>query len=73
MAAVLRWAGDDEEPAPATLPSSFPSSRHRHRGRRTPGQPFEIPAELGAAVWRGTELGSSVTTVVPSGFPGARH
>lgn len=65
MAATLRWAGDDEEPVPA----SFPSSHHRHRGRRTPGQAFEIPPELGATVWRGTELGSSITTVVPSGFP----
>lgn len=65
MAAVLQWAGDDEEPAPA----SFPSSQHRHRGRRTPGQLAELPPEIGAAIWRGTELGSTVTKVLASGFP----
>jgi protein ImuA len=64
MAAVLRWTGDDEEPVPASLPAA----RSRHRGRRTPGQPLELPPEVGSAVWRGTELGSSVATVVSSGF-----
>lgn len=65
MAAVLRWAGDDEEPVPASLPAS----RSRHRGRRTPGQPPELPPELSSSVWRGAELGSTVTKVLSSGFP----
>ena len=64
MAAVLKWAGDDEEPTPA----SFPSSQHRQRGRRTPGQPVELAPEINAAIWRGTELGSSVTKVLSSGY-----
>jgi protein ImuA len=64
MAAVLRWTGDEDEPVPAPLPSA-----RRHRGRRTPGQALELPPELSSAVWRGTELGSSVTTVLSSGFP----
>lgn len=64
MATALHWTGDDEEPVPA----SFPSSMHRVRGRRTPWRPGELPPEVQAAIWRGTELGSSVTTVVSSGF-----
>ena len=64
MVAVLKWTGDEEEPVPASLPTS-----RRHRGRRTPGQPFELPPELGNSVWRGNELGSPVTAVLPSGFP----
>ncbi len=65
MAAVLEWAGDDEEP----VPSSFPSSQHRTRGRRTPVSPGFLPPEIEAALWRGNQLGSPVTSVVPSGFP----
>lgn len=64
MAAVLQWAGDDEEP----VPSSFPSSQHRTRGRRTPARPGELPPEVEAAIWRGNELGSPITHVLSSGF-----
>ena len=64
MLVALPWAGDEEEPVPAT----FPSSQHRTRGRRTPARPGELPPEIAAAIWRGNELGSPVTTVVPSGF-----
>jgi len=65
MATALHWDAGDEEP----VPSSFPSSQHRVRGRRTPLRQGELPAEVAAAVWRGTELGSPVTTVLSSGFP----
>jgi len=65
MATALHWTGDDEEPVPA----SFPSSQHRTRGRRTPARPGEVPPEVEAAIWRGTELGSHVSKVVASGFP----
>ena len=65
MATALHWAGDDEDPVPA----SFPSSQHRTRGRRTPVRPGDVPAELQAAVWRGSELGSPISKVVSSGFP----
>ena len=64
MAAVLEWAGDDEEPVPA----SFPSSQHRTRGRRTPARSGELPPEIEAAIWRADQLGSPVTSVVSSGF-----
>ena len=64
MAAVLDWAGDDEEPVPA----SFPSSQHRTRGRRTPARPGELPPDIEAAIWRGDQLGSPVTRVIASGF-----
>jgi len=64
MAAILEWAGDDEEPVPA----SFPSSQHRVRGRRTPARPGELPPDIEAAIWRGNQLGSPVTSVVASGF-----
>ncbi len=64
MAAVLQWAGDDEEPVPA----SFPSSQHCVRGRRTPACPGELPPEIEAAIWRGDQLGSPVVSVVASGF-----
>lgn len=65
MATALHWTGDDEEPVPAF----FPSSQHRTRGRRTPARPGEVPPEVEAAIWRGTELGSNVSKVVASGFP----
>jgi protein ImuA len=64
MATALQWTGDDEEPVPA----SFPSSQHRIRGRRTPARPGELPADIEAALWRGNQLGSPVTSVVGSGF-----
>ena len=64
MAAVLEWTGDDEE----LVPASFPSSQRRIRGRRTPARPGELPAEIEAAIWRGTELGSPVSSVLSSGF-----
>jgi protein ImuA len=64
MAAVLEWTGDDEEPVPA----SFPSSQYRTRGRRTPARPGELPPNIEATIWRGDQLGSPVTTVVSSGF-----
>jgi len=64
MAAVLEWTGDDEEPVPA----SFPSPQHRVRGRRTAAHPVELPPDIQAALWRGNELGSQVTTVVSTGF-----
>ena len=65
MATALHWIGDDEEPVPA----SFPSTQHRTRGRRTPALRGEVPAELQATVWRGSELGSPISKVVSSGFP----
>ena len=65
MAAILEWAGDDEEPVPA----SFASSQHRIRGRRTPACPGELPPDIEVAIWRGNQLGSPVTSVVASGFP----
>jgi protein ImuA len=64
MAAVLEWTGDDEEPVPA----SFPSSQHRVRGRRTAARPGELPPDIKAAIWRGNELGSPVSAVLSSGF-----
>ena len=64
MPAVLEWAGDDDEPAP----SSFASSQHRARGRRSPTRPGKLPPEVEAALWRGTELGSAVTEVLSTGF-----
>ena len=42
MATVLDWAGDDEEPVPA----SFPSSQHRIRGRRIAARPGELPPDI---------------------------
>jgi protein ImuA len=65
MAAALQWDAGDEEPVPA----SFPSSQHRVRGRRTPARPGELTPAVAAAIWRGNELGSPVTTVLSSGFP----
>jgi len=65
MAAVLEWAGDDEEP----VPPSFASSQHRGRGRRAilrAGD--ELPLDIAAAIWRGDQLGAPVTSVLSSGF-----
>jgi protein ImuA len=65
MATASHSTSDDKEPVPA----SYPSSQHRTRGRRAPARPGELPADIEAAIWRGTELGSPVTEVVSSGFP----
>ena len=65
MAAILEWAGDDEEP----VPPSFASSQHRGRGRRAilrAGD--ELPLDIAAAIWRGDQLGAPVTSVLSSGF-----
>lgn len=64
MAAVSDWAGTDDEPVPA----SFASSQHHTRGRRMAALPGQLPPDIEAALWRGDQLGSSVTAVVPSGF-----
>lgn len=69
MAAVLEWTGVDEEPVPA----SFPSSQHRTRGRRTPVRSGQLPPKIEAAIWRGTELGSPVSSVLSSGIRGSRR
>ena len=57
MAAVLSWAGDDDE-APGPPVSVKP--------RLAPG---ELPPRVAAALWRGTELGSPVTDTLSSGYP----
>lgn len=58
MRAALEWAGDDDEaPAPAPLTSV-----------KLQLQPGELPRHVAAAIWRGDELGSAITSVVSSGF-----
>ena len=61
MAAVLDWAGDDE--GVAALAFSRPSNT---RSRRS--QPGELPPEVEAALWRGTDMGHQTGSVVASGF-----
>lgn len=61
MRAALEWAGDDEE-GPAQAPS-------------VPPKPLlqlgdELPRHVAAAIWRGSELGTSTTSVISCGFPG---
>ncbi|KWT98061.1 MULTISPECIES: translesion DNA synthesis-associated protein ImuA [unclassified Variovorax] len=56
MAALLEWADDDDAPA---LPS---------RRVKPVLKPGELPASVEAALWRGDQLGSPVTKVVPTGF-----
>ena len=59
MRAALDWAGDDDEaPAPVPLVPSKPLLQ--------PGD--ELPRHVAAALWRGNELGSPVTSVISSGF-----
>ena len=58
MRAALEWAGDDDEvPVPAPLTSVKLQPR-----------PGELPRHVAAALWRGDELGSPITSVVASGF-----
>ncbi|MBU6259128.1 MAG: translesion DNA synthesis-associated protein ImuA [Burkholderiales bacterium] len=64
MPAVLAWAGDDDEPVPASLPSP----RHRIRGRRSAACAGEFPPAVEAAIWRGSELGTPVAAVLHTGF-----
>jgi protein ImuA len=64
MAAVLRWTSDDEAPVPPPVPPR----RYLQRSQRAPGQPLELPPEIGAAIWRGNELGSSVQETISTGW-----
>lgn len=59
MRAALEWAGDDDE-APA------PALRTAVKFLLEPGD--ELPRHVAAAIWRGDELGSPITSVVASGF-----
>ena len=59
MRAALEWAGDDDE-EPVSI-SLVPS-----RSLLQPGD--ELPRRVAAALWRGNELGSPVTSAVSSGF-----
>ena len=63
MAAVLEWAGDDDE-APAL--SSITSRLQPPAGRGS--RPGELPAAVRAALWRGSELGLPVQRTLGSGF-----
>src|SRR5689334_14347109 len=56
MAALLDWADDD-----APVPPPRPSKPVLRAG--------ELPPSVGAAIWRGDQLGSPVTRVVASGYP----
>ena len=59
MRAALEWAGDhDEEPAPAPLAPV--------KLLLQPGD--ALPRHIAAAIWRGDELGSPITSVMSSGF-----
>ena len=59
MRAALEWAGDDDkEPAPAPL---VPVKLLLQPGDA-------LPRHVAAAIWRGDELGSPITSVVSSGF-----
>ncbi len=61
MATVLEWVGDDEGVAAQAF--TRPSTT---RSRRS--QPGELPPEVEAALWRGTEMGHHSASVVASGF-----
>lgn len=56
--ATLRW--DDDDPPDCAFAACTP-------GRMVPAA-GQLPADVAAAVWRGTELGSQVTHVLSSGF-----
>ena len=58
MAALLDWAGDDDDVP--VLPS---------RSKKPILLPGELPPSVQAAIWRGDQLGSPITRVVPSGYP----
>ncbi|MEP6876908.1 MAG: translesion DNA synthesis-associated protein ImuA [Burkholderiales bacterium] len=59
MRAALEWAGDDDEaPVPAPLTPV--------KLQLQPGD--ELPRHVAAAIWRGDELGSPITSVISSGF-----
>ena len=59
MRAALEWAGAEDE-VPASVPL-VPS-----KTLLQPGD--ELPRRIAAAIWRGNELGSPVTSVISSGF-----
>lgn len=57
MVATLEWAGEDDEPAQAPL-----------RPAKLNLAPGELPLSVQSALWRGNEMGASVTEALPSGF-----
>jgi len=64
MSVALEWDGDDAQGAL----SAIPITNQWARGRRTHARSAALPAEVESALWRGCELGSAVSTVLPSGF-----
>lgn len=65
-AAVPVWTGKDEGPVPL---QSVPLANQWARGRRTHTRQASLPPEVESAIWRGDELGSTVSTTVSTGFP----
>jgi len=61
MAAVLEWVGDDEG-----VPAQVFTRPSKARSRRS--QPGELPPEVEAALWRGTDMGHHTGSVISSGF-----
>lgn len=57
MRAVLEWDGDDGAPVPCP-PTPV----------KTMTASEALPRHVAASIWRGNELGSPVTSVVPSGY-----
>jgi len=69
MTAALEWAAADDPPVdPPSALTSLPIANQWARGRRTHARMASLPPEVEAAIWRGTELGSPVSTTQPSGF-----
>lgn len=64
MSVALRWDGDDASDRLAAIPIT----NQWARGRRSHARTAPLSPEVEAALWRGSELGSPVSTTLSSGF-----
>lgn len=64
MSVALERDGDD---APSRL-AAIPIVNQWARGRRSHVRSAPLPPEVETAIWRGSELGSPVSSTLPSGF-----
>jgi protein ImuA len=66
MQVALDWDGDE---ASRSIPTPKQLGHQWTRGRRTHVRSAPLPPEVESAIWRATELGSTVSTTLSSGYP----
>jgi protein ImuA len=69
MSVALDRDGDAPADESAAVPIPKELGFHWARGRRTHVRSAPLPPQVESALWRGSELGSPITTTLSTGFP----